>query len=289
MNYMIIDDDKSIRTILSLLIRQNQLGHVIAQLDSGENAVDDILFYRPDILLVDLLLPAKEGIEIVSEAIQRGFTGKIIMISRVEDAEMVSRAYESGVMFYINKPINAIETVTILQNVKKMIELEQSMNTIKSVLMHTAVVPESVHVQAQDVDMKIDDIFTEIGIIGFSGTEETKEVIKAIYHTQQSGKVYKYRLKDIYESVCMKIHGEENLKINTKNMEQRIRRTIQRALVNIAEMGCEDYYDPTFTKYANSLFDFKQVRQEMQHIKDSKAYAGKINTKKFMEGVLARI
>ncbi|MCI5952710.1 MAG: response regulator [Anaerostipes sp.] len=287
MKYMIIDDDKSIRMILSLLIRQNQLGTVVAQLEEGGHAVEDILFYRPDILLIDLLLPGKEGIEIVKEAVQKGFHGKIIMISCVEDAEMISKAYESGVMFYINKPVNAIETVSVLGNVKKMIELEQSMSAIKKALLGSETEP--MITQKPDIDSRIDEIFTEIGIVGFSGTEETKEVLKAIYRSQTANRMCKYRLKDVYEDVCRKLYGNENLAVNRKNMEQRIRRTIQKALINVAEIGCEDYYDPIFTQYASTLFDFRQVRQEMQHIKDATAYAGKINTKKFIEGIIAKI
>ena len=42
MKYMIIDDDKSIRMILSLLIRQNQLGTVVAQLEEGGHAVEGL-------------------------------------------------------------------------------------------------------------------------------------------------------------------------------------------------------------------------------------------------------
>lgn len=289
MKFMIIDDDKSIRLILSLLIRQNQLGTVESQVEDGTNAVEDILFYHPDILLVDLLLPGKDGIEIVKEVQKRGFQGKIIMISCVEDDEMISKAYENGIMFYINKPINAIETAAVLKNVKKMVELEQSVDTIKHVLFQSGAREEKIPVHKEKIEERIDEIFGEIGINGFSGTEETKEILKEVHRIQKLDRMKKYRLKDVYEDVCRKLHGEENLAVDQKSMEQRIRRTIQKALNNIAEIGCEDYYDPIFTKYAAALFDFKQVRQEMQHIKDAGAYAGKINTKKFVEGIIAKI
>ncbi|MEE1313015.1 MAG: response regulator [Lachnospiraceae bacterium] len=289
MNFMIIDDDKSVRMILSLLIQKHKLGTVTAQLGSGNNAVEDILFYHPDILLVDLLLPGKEGIEIVHEAVNKGFQGKIVMISCVEDEEMISRAYEFGVMFYISKPINAIETASVLGHVKKMIELERSITMIKSVIFQCEMRQGMDDKKRIDIDEKIDTVFTEIGIIGLSGTEEIKEVLKEVYQTQKSNRMQKYRLKDIYKDVCKRLYGEDHLSMNQKNMEQRIRRTIQKALSNVAEIGCEDYYDPIFSKYSNCLFDFKQVRQEMQHIKDTKAYAGKINTKKFVEGILSKI
>ncbi|MDO4169980.1 MAG: response regulator [Lachnospiraceae bacterium] len=284
---MIIDDDKSARTLLNSLVTRNQLGTVIAQLEEGTNAVEDILFYDPDILLIDLLLPGKDGIEIVTEVMENGYQGKVVMISCVEDADLISEAYKSGIVFYMNKPINQIETVSVLQNVIKMLELERSMIQIKSVILQLDETPSVV--ETKDIEQQLDEIFMEIGMVGLSGTEEIREVLKMIYRIQKQEHRKNYHLKDVYMEVSKKLYGEKELKVKQKSMEQRIRRTIQKVLSNLAELGCEDYYDPIFTCYANSLFDFREIRQAMQHIKDPQAYAGKINTKKFMEGILSRV
>lgn len=289
MNCMIIDDDKSNRTILSLLIRQNYLGNLVAQLESDENAIEDILFYRPDILFIDFMMSERKGLEIIREVIRKGYMGKIIVVSAVKEESVIAQAYEDGILFYIQKPVNTTEVISILNSTKKMIELERSMSQIKGIIFQTDQDVEKVKAVKQDIGERLYDIFTEIGIIGLSGTEEIREVLKSIYRIQKLDQKQKYHLKDVYQEVCVKMHGDTNQVIAQKNMEQRIRRTIQKALGNIAEMGCEDYYDPIFTKYANVLFDFKQVRQEMQHVKDPRAYAGKINTKKFMEGILSRV
>ena len=167
--------------------------------------------------------------------------------------------------------------------------MEHSIAQIKGILSRTDQNLENVHIVHQGIEERLYEIFTELGIVGFSGTEEILEVLKCIYRIQKLDEKSIYHLKDIYREVCIKLYGDENRAIVQKNMEQRIRRTIQKALGNIAEIGCEDYYDPIFTKYANVLFDFKQVRQEMQHIKDPHAYSGKINTKKFMKGILSRV
>ncbi|MBC8015855.1 MAG: DNA-binding domain-containing protein, partial [Sporomusaceae bacterium] len=41
-----------------------------------------------------------------------------------------------------------------------------------------------------------------------------------------------------------------------------------------------------FQSYSSSLFDFKEVRQEMNSIQGKSQYRGKINVKKFIEGLL---
>ena len=73
---------------------------------------------------------------------------------------------------------------------------------------------------------------------------------------------------------------------NPKAMEQRIRRTINKGLSNIANLGIEDYLNETYVKYSNSLFDFDQVRQEMEFIRGKRITGGKINIKKFMDNLI---
>ena len=132
--FMIIDDDIAIGKILEQIIKKNQLGRVISILTTGKNAKDTVIKLNPDILLIDLLLPEVDGIEIVKRVMDSGYKGKIIMISQVEEEEMISNAYKSGILFYINKPINMIETVSVISNVKKQVELEKSISVIKNIV-----------------------------------------------------------------------------------------------------------------------------------------------------------
>ncbi len=77
-----------------------------------------------------------------------------------------------------------------------------------------------------------------------------------------------------------------SLNANSRNMEQRIRRAISKGLSNIAHMGIEDYMNETFTMYSNSLFNFEEVRNEMDFINRKKSYSGKINIRKFIDGLM---
>ena len=60
--FLIIDDDINIRKMLKHLITKNNLGKVLEELDSGEHAAEEIIFYNPDIVLIDFLLPIKNPI-----------------------------------------------------------------------------------------------------------------------------------------------------------------------------------------------------------------------------------
>ncbi len=291
--FLIIDDDISIVKMISSLIKKNNLGKVVGELYSGKDAIDEILFYNPDILLIDYLLPAIDGVEIVKAIKNRGYTGKVIMISQVEDEPMISSAYNTGVLFFINKPINSIEVVNVIKNVSHSIELEHSLSVIKTAL--TSVGKSKPEFVFEDTNHKIENIFNNLGIIGDAGTKDLINIIKKAYDYNKIYNSSNYKLQDIYleiiedEMDSSEPQDVESLLRKTKALEQRIRRTIQKALSNMAELGVEDYYDPTFTEYANLLFDFKQVRQEMKYIENPKFERGRVNIKKFIEGIITKL
>ncbi|MCI6926724.1 MAG: response regulator [Butyricicoccus porcorum] len=282
--FLIIDDDPAVCKMLELLIRSNGLGRVVCVLHSGESAAGEVLFYQPDIVLLDMVLPVTGGVTIVRQLVSSGFAGKCVMLSQISDRQMISRAYEAGILFFLNKPINAIEVVSVLRSAMELVHLKQTMNTIRSTVL--SVPDESQNPQPLSIEAQLSDIFRDLGLIGTAGIEDIQAVLlKIIAHRRESREPY--QLKEIYSAVCQS-RGKDS-DAAQRALEQRIRRTIQKSLSTIAQIGCADYYDSVFTEYAALLFDFRQVQQEMKHIRSPREEQGKINTKKFMEGILSRI
>jgi len=286
--FIIIDDDIAICKILEQIIKKNQLGKVISILTTGKDAEDIIAELNPDIVLIDLLLPEVDGIEIVKNTVNKGYSGKIIMLSQVEEVEMISNAYKSGIFFYLNKPINIIETVSVINNVKKQVELEKSISMIKSVVFQEKVNDAKREVEYSHEE-KLIHIFSDIDIVGTAGVDELKLVILEIINKKQTNPSKPYQLKEIYMEVAKSLYGDSLVLINFRSMEQRIRRTITKAMTSIASLGINDINNTIYKEYASSLFEIKQVEQEMKHLKNSLASQGKINTKKFIEGILIKI
>lgn len=287
--FLIIDDDVNIRKMLAHIISKNDLGRVIAELDSGAEAEKEILFYNPDVVLIDLLLPVKDGIEIIENAKDEGYKGKFIMISQVEDEHMISRAYEKGIVFFIGKPINLVEAVNVIKEVCHSIELERSVELIKNAVVgiggNTTITKEK-----PSINDEINRIFTDIGIISESGVNDLISLIKKVIDFKKQYGNQQYQLQEFYRSIA----EEEGLDIKdasvgSKAIEQRIRRVILKALQNIAALGYDDFYSSKFVEYSTILFDLKQVKQEMRYLENSKEERGKINIRKFVEGVINKL
>lgn len=274
--------------MLKNIIKQNKLGKVVADFPSGEHAAEEILFYNPDIVLIDYLLPTKDGVEIVNEIIKGGFKGKIIMISQVEDPAMVANAYSTGVLFFIKKPINAIEVVNVIKNVSQSLELEKSMSIIQGVLgdVSKANVADNMDEKNQHI---IHNIMSDIGILSDPGSNNVTQLINKVLNAKKRDAHFPYKLQELYIEIASEESEDTGNVVNPNTVEQRIRRTIQKALVNLAEFGIDDYYNPKFMEYSSLLFEFTQVKQEMNYIQGTSNRRGMVNIKKFIEGIVAKL
>ena len=133
MRIYIIEDDTSVIGVLEDIVEGNQLGTICGDSGGGPADLQQILALAPDLILVDLLMPQKDGIQVVRELKEQGCTAKFIMISQVSSKEMVAKAYLAGVDFFISKPINLIEVRQVIRNVSQQLENERNLYTIQSV------------------------------------------------------------------------------------------------------------------------------------------------------------
>ncbi len=69
-------------------------------------------------------------------------------------------------------------------------------------------------------------------------------------------------------------------------MEQRIRRAINKGLVNLANLGIEDYMNENFIRFSSTLYDFENVKAEMDYIRGKRNGGGKISVRKFIDNLL---
>ena len=58
---------------------------------------------------------------------------------------------------------------------------------------------------------------------------------------------------------------------------KRIRRTATAGMINLANIGIEDYMNETFVEYSNGLYNFEQLKTEMDFIRGKTKKRGKVN------------
>lgn len=290
-SFGIIDDDPVCRRMLENIIEENHLGTVIINCSSGEDVIDDILDTKPQVVLIDLLMPEIDGITLIAKLNKQGYTGNFIMISQIDNKTMVEEAYKNGIEFFIHKPINRIEVTTVIENVKAKYKLTRSLDEIRKSLsnldMLTVSTP-SLHQSGNErhsVRRVAQHILMDIGLLGESGSNDMLNAIELLVDNKYA--VHEFpSLKELYKMVAMKENEEKSeteLNREIKAIEQRIRRAVLVALTNMASIGLTDYAHPKFEYYAPLFFDFNDVRTKMKELENEETNSKvKINVKKFL-------
>lgn len=274
MKFYILDDDQSVVRIIENIIEEFKLGDVIGTSSDSETAYEEILMKAPDIVLIDLLMPGIDGSHLVKTIKEENTHIKFIMISQVNNKTMISKAYQSGIEFFINKPINKIEIKMVLENLIKRLELENNFKIIEKMFRHIEG-GEPVKKSGKGERVKrIKGIFSKLGIMGEKGADDIVCICE--YMIDHDISSFDFRVRDLCEL----------LNDNPKAMEQRVRRAINRGLINLANIGIEDYMNDHFVRYSNSLYDFENVKAEMDYIRGKRPNGGKISVKKFIDNIL---
>ncbi|OMP26935.1 response regulator [Bacillus sp. I-2] len=298
MRFFIADDDRAIRSILGQIIEDEDLGEVVGEAGDGVGLeAHSLNLKKVDILLIDLLMPARDGIQTIRH-IHPEFKGKVIMISQVEAKEMMAEAYELGIEYYIHKPVNRIEIVSVIRKVMERIKLEKSIYDIQAslrqVLPLEPVISQGAGVEAKRRTMKEagEFLLSELGIVGESGSKDLLEILIYLHETQSanSHEVNFPPLKQLFIKTAERKldHGATDVEVmrEVKAAEQRIRRAIHHSLNHFASLGLTDFSNPKFEHYASKFFDFTDVSQrmkEMQKTSSPSGSTGRVNTKKFVQ------
>ena len=104
----LVDDHKILRESLELLLSQEEDFKVIGQADNGMNLEDRFLEDTPDVLLMDISMPQRDGFD-TARAVKKVFPDlKVLFLTMHKSEEMLAKAFHSGCSGYILKE-NAFE------------------------------------------------------------------------------------------------------------------------------------------------------------------------------------
>ena len=275
MRFYILDDTIGAVKALKSMIKSRNLGDVVGAQTSSEKAVEEIRAKKPDIVVLNLLMPVKDGITVVNEIKETNPEIDFVMVSQVVDKNMVSDAYQAGIEFFINKPNNLIEIESVLRRVAEKRQMAFMLREIRSVMGTTQTgTPSISRKPSEDTLPKVRKILGSVGMLGESGTKDIIHVCQMMKKENAS-----YDSKSTLNTYAFSL-GED-----PKIVRQRIRRAVKRGLTNTAALGIEDYYSDLFEQYAHSLFNFDAIRSEMDLLRGKSAYGGRPSIDKFFEGL----
>ena len=102
---MIADDSDAIRLVLKDILSIGE-HEVVVEATDGAEAVDFYQQHKPEILLLDLAMPKKDGLQVVKEVIAFDSNAKIVLITASDDQKVINDCLKNGATSYISKPFD---------------------------------------------------------------------------------------------------------------------------------------------------------------------------------------
>lgn len=103
---LVVDDAPFIREIVKQAVVGSPI-QLVGEAADGEEAVALAASTKPDVILMDMIMPRKNGIEATKEILKAQPSAKILAFSTVDQELMVQKAMDAGCCGYLNKPFTA--------------------------------------------------------------------------------------------------------------------------------------------------------------------------------------
>jgi len=114
---MIVDDASFMRAVLKKIVLQ--AGHeVVAEAGNGDEAIERFLNVKPDLVLMDIIMPpgpkAKDGIEALRQIVAADPSARVVMCSSMGQQALIAEALKSGAKDFVIKPFQPQKVIEIL-------------------------------------------------------------------------------------------------------------------------------------------------------------------------------
>ncbi len=126
---LIIDDEPDNFEVIEALLADT--GYILHYANRGRDAIANLEKYDPDVILLDVMMPDLDGIQVCRriKAMQEWNAVPIIMVTALASIADLSRCIEAGADDFVSKPINGVE---LRARIKSMLRIKKQYDRIKS-------------------------------------------------------------------------------------------------------------------------------------------------------------
>lgn len=120
---LIVDDTETMRLYEQMLLAGQ--GYEVDLAEDGLDALEKVLTFKPDLVLLDIMMPNMDGIETCRRLKSDEQTKdiKVVMVTTKSEYDRVKEAFAAGCDDYITKPIDKTELLTKIKDLLKFMDL----------------------------------------------------------------------------------------------------------------------------------------------------------------------
>jgi two-component system chemotaxis response regulator CheY len=110
---LLVDDDRLIRTMVRDALRD--VPCEIREADSGDAALNAISERAPAVVLLDLVMPGRSGLDVLKALKTKGLKTRILVLSNLDAEALVHQAMADGAHGYLAKPIHPLDVQSMVR------------------------------------------------------------------------------------------------------------------------------------------------------------------------------
>lgn len=124
-NVMLVDDHAVVRMGFKMLLETDAEIKVVCEAESGEQAIQRYMEFKPHVVVMDITMPGIGGLEAIERILAKDSAAKILVLSAHEDSVHPKRVLNAGAMGYLTKRSAAeemIKAIRVVASGKKYLE-----------------------------------------------------------------------------------------------------------------------------------------------------------------------
>ena len=113
---LVVDDSEFMRMVLKNILKEQ--GYKIIETSDGTQAIEQFKVEKPDLVLLDIIMPKKDGVAVLGSLKQINSDANVIMITAVGQEQIIEECQNLGARGYIIKPFDEKQ---VLDEIKKVL------------------------------------------------------------------------------------------------------------------------------------------------------------------------
>jgi DNA-binding NtrC family response regulator len=126
---LVIDDDSSYRALLREFIEEK--GHTVLEADNADDGLSIFLREKIDLVVSDLMMPVKSGMELLHELRQVNPKVLFIMVTGYPTVETATHAVKEGAYDYLVKPVDMHQLSAVMNRALSTLELRTNLTAVR--------------------------------------------------------------------------------------------------------------------------------------------------------------
>jgi two-component system, NtrC family, response regulator AtoC len=126
---LVIDDDADYRAVLRAYIEEK--GHTVVEAESADQGMAIFLEDKIDLVVSDLMMPVKSGLDLLRELRQIQADVLLIMITGYPTVDLATSAIKAGAYDFLVKPVDMDQLAAVMSRALKTIDLRANLSTMR--------------------------------------------------------------------------------------------------------------------------------------------------------------